>query len=144
MDRLRDWLYAAVAFVARVHDELWVYNRSAGSPFTDKELHFIVIGAFGLVVLLVCYALSRFCAKRGLVGLLSWAFALSLVMLVCFAIEIGQAVTNTGNMELADIVYGVVGFLAVSCAVGALWLLAWLIKKLVQRLSLRRQSRHGE
>lgn len=35
----------------------------------------------------------------------------TLIIVITFAIEIGQKVTNTGNMEFADIVFGVVGFI---------------------------------
>lgn len=32
-------------------------------------------------------------------------------MVITFAIEIGQKVTNTGNMKFADIMFGLAGFL---------------------------------
>ena len=36
---------------------------------------------------------------------------LTLIIVITFAIEIGQKVTGTGNMEFADIVMGVFGFI---------------------------------
>ena len=39
----------------------------------------------------------------------------TLIIVITFAIEIGQKVTNTGNMEFADIVFGVVGFIVKMC-----------------------------
>ena len=38
-------------------------------------------------------------------------YVFTLIIVITFAIEIGQKVTNTGNMEFADIVFGVVGFI---------------------------------
>lgn len=41
----------------------------------------------------------------------AWIYVFTLIIVITFAIEIGQKVTNTGNMEFADIVFGVVGFI---------------------------------
>lgn len=40
-----------------------------------------------------------------------WIYVLTLIIVITFAIEIGQKVTGTGNMEFADIVMGVFGFI---------------------------------
>ncbi len=42
---------------------------------------------------------------------IAWIYVFTLIIVITFAIEIGQKVTNTGNMEFADIVFGVVGFI---------------------------------
>jgi glycopeptide antibiotics resistance protein len=34
------------------------------------------------------------------------------MIVITFAIEIGQQITHTGNMEFADIMFGLVGFIA--------------------------------
>ena len=41
--------------------------------------------------------------------------------------------TGTGGMELADIVYGAVGFLAASAVLGILYLLYLLIRWLLEK-----------
>ena len=41
---------------------------------------------------------------------IAWIYVFTVILVITFAIEIGQKVTNTGNMEFADIVFGVVGF----------------------------------
>ena len=33
------------------------------------------------------------------------------ILVITFAVEIGQRLTNTGNMEFADIVFGIGGFI---------------------------------
>ena len=42
---------------------------------------------------------------------IAWIYVLTLIIVMTFAIEIGQKVTGTGNMEFADIVMGVFGFI---------------------------------
>ena len=45
------------------------------------------------------------------VALLIKEFVFTLIIVITFAIEIGQKVSNTGTMDFADIAFGVVGFL---------------------------------
>ncbi len=128
MEQLRDWLYELVVFIARVHDRLWVYNKMLPSPFSDKEMHFIVTAVFGLLLFLLLLPLFRLLTKLGRSGLMAWLFTLMSLFFISFAIEIGQQVTGTGSLELEDIVYGLVGFFAVSAGVGLLYLLYLFIK----------------
>ena len=44
---------------------------------------------------------------------ISWIYVTTLIVVITFAIEIGQKITNTGNMEFADIMFGLIGFLAI-------------------------------
>lgn len=133
MAQLKIWLYQLVISIAWFHDWVISFNHQHSGLFSDSELHFIVIGIFGLLLLLLAYLVFRFLAKHGQVGLMSWLFTLSTVCFVCFAIEIGQSLTRTGTMQLEDIVYGVVGFLAASGCVLLLYLLfrffKWLFRK---------------
>ena len=133
MEQLKDWLYELVAFIARVHDELVRYNQTLSFRFTDKEMHFIVVGGFGLLFFLLILPLFVFLTRKNRAGLMAWLLTFMTVMFVTFAIEIGQEMTGTGGMELADIVYGVVGFLAASAALGILYLLYLLIRWLLAK-----------
>ena len=134
LDTLREWLYQIVVFIANVHDSVWAYCKSNALPFTDKDLHFIVIGAFGLLLFLLLIPPFILLTRRPRPGLLAWLFTFSGVLFVAFAIEVGQEMTGTGGMELEDIVYGVVGFLVASAGVWLLYflyrLLRWLIRKI--------------
>ena len=53
----------------------------------------------------------KWLAKHDHVMVIAWIYVFTLIIVITFAIEIGQKVTNTGNMEFADIVFGVVGFI---------------------------------
>ena len=133
MAQLKLWLYQIVVSVAWFHDWLVRYNRQHSHLFNNSELHFIVIGIFGLLLFLLVYLVFRFLAKHGQIGIMSWLFTLSPVFAVCFAIEIGQHMTKTGSMQLEDIVYGVFGFLAASGCILLLYLLfrffKWIFRK---------------
>ncbi len=133
MEQLKNWLYELVVFIARVHDAVADYNRTLSSPLTDKEMHFIVVGVFGLLFFLLILPLFVFLTRKNRAGLMAWLLTFMTVMFVTFAIEIGQEMTGTGGMELADIVYGVVGFLAASAALGILYLLYLLIRWLLAK-----------
>ena len=114
MQALNDWLYLIVAFFARVHDDVWTYNLTLPKSFSDKELHFLVIGSISLLMLIVLYPIFLFLVRHKCVALLTWLFAFIFVVFTCFSIEFGQYLTGTGSMELADVTYGVMGFLFAS------------------------------
>lgn len=44
---MKEFLYAIVGWIARVHNNIMTWNDAYEQSFTDKELHFIVIGAGG-------------------------------------------------------------------------------------------------
>ena len=117
-------------YIAHIHDKLWDYNSSTASPFTEPEMHFIVMAVFGLVLFLLLLLPFRFLTLRGRWGFMAWLFTFMTVLFITFAIEVGQEVTGTGGFGLDDIVYGVVGFLAVSAVVVLLYLIYRFIKGL--------------
>lgn len=105
------FLYWIVEQIAKVHTYLLSLNDSFEYAFSDKELHFIVIGIIGMLMLFVIYPLFKALSKNH-VMVIAWIYVFTLIIVITFAIEIGQKITNTGAMEFADIVFGVVGFLA--------------------------------
>jgi TRAP-type uncharacterized transport system fused permease subunit len=129
MKILKNWLYQIVTCIAWFHDR--IVAQSTG--FSSEELHFIVLGVFGLCLLLLAYPIFRYLTRRGCAGIMTWLFAFSAVLSVCFAIEIGQHLTKTGTMQLEDIVYGMIGFFAASVCFALLYLLVRFIKHLFQK-----------
>lgn len=104
------FLYWVVEQIAKIHRYLLTLNDSFEYVFTDKELHFIVIGFLGMGMLFVVYPIFKALSKKH-VMVIAWIYVFTVILVITFAIEIGQKVTNTGAMEFADIVFGVVGFL---------------------------------
>ena len=108
---MREWIYLVVTYIAHVHD--WVLTLNDGFPasLSDKQLHFLIIGVFGMLLFAMIHPLFKLLIRRDLAVVISWLYVFTLVLSATFAIEIGQYLTHTGKMELSDIVSGLRGFL---------------------------------
>jgi glycopeptide antibiotics resistance protein len=134
---MKEFLYRIVGWVALIHSHILKLNDAYEYNFTDKELHFLVIGILGMALILVVYPLFKWLAKRGHVMIIAWIYVFTLILVITFAIEIGQKVTNTGSMEFADIVFGVVGFLAMFFVFSVIREIVHLIGRLIRYLRER-------
>lgn len=108
---MKELLYRIVGLIARIHNYLLQLNDAYEYHFSDKELHFLVIGLLGMAMVFVIYPLFKWLARRNHEMVITWIYVFTLIIVITFAIEIGQTVTGTGSMEFADIVFGVVGFI---------------------------------
>ena len=108
---MKELLYGIVELLAKIHSYLLRLNDAYEYNFSDKELHFLVIGILGMMFIFVVYPVFKWLAKHDHVMVIAWIYVLTLIIVITFAIEIGQKVTGTGNMEFADIVMGVFGFI---------------------------------
>ena len=106
-----DIIYEFSIWIARIHDKVLQINDAGGWYLDDKQLHFIVIGLFGMAMLLVLNPIFKWLAKKGHTMVITWLYVFTVVLVFSFAIEIGQWWTGTGSMEGRDIAYGVGGFL---------------------------------
>lgn len=106
------FLYGIVGLITKIHTFFLQLNNSFETHFTDKTLHFLALGAFGMLLILVIHPLFVWLSKNGHTIVITFLYVFTVVIVIAFAIEIGQRVTGTGHMEFADIMYGVVGFLA--------------------------------
>ncbi|MEE1251042.1 MAG: hypothetical protein UHU19_17695 [Lachnospiraceae bacterium] len=107
---MKEFLYKIVEYIAKIHSFIMGLNDRYEYNFTDKQLHFLVIGILGMAMIFVVYPLFKWLARKNHVMVIAWIYVFTLIIVITFAIEIGQKVTNTGNMDFADIVFGVVGF----------------------------------
>lgn len=105
------FLYWIVEKIAVVHGWLLKLNDAYEYNFSDKELHFLIIGAMGMAMIFVVHPVFKWLARRNHIMVISWIYVFTLILVITFAIEIGQRVTHTGKMEFADIVFGVFGFI---------------------------------
>lgn len=103
-------LYQIVMYLAYLHDGILRWNDRFEMHFSDKELHFLVIGVFGMAVYLVMHPLFDALARKGRTSAITWIYTFTVLVGFTLAIEIGQHITGTGQMELADILYGLAGF----------------------------------
>lgn len=104
-------IYTFTTWVARVHERVLRINDAGGWYFDDKQLHFIVFGVFGMLLIFVLYPLFKFLAKRDHTMVVTWLYVFTVIIVLSFAIEVGQWYTGTGVMESQDIAYGITGFL---------------------------------
>lgn len=92
----------------RFHDTIQSF---AGTSLSDKELHFYIIGIIGMATFFTLFLLIKVIRRiKFSTTILSFLFTFVLMIVFVFAIEIQQAVTQSGNMEFADIVSGLWGF----------------------------------
>ena len=134
------YLRMLVAWMARAHSAILSLNDSFETNFSDKELHFLVIGAMGLMLIMLVYPVFKWLANRGRVLAITWIYAITVLVVVTFGIEIGQGVTGTGDMDFGDIVAGMGGFFAVTAVIVALHLMTWIVRTLVETARRRRKA----
>lgn len=106
---LKKVLYYLVIQISRIHNAIADWNVDSYG-LSDKQLHFLIIGLLGMALFFLVQPVFKRLAERGHVTAVSWVYVFTVVLVVTFAIEIGQDITKTGSMEFADIVFGVLGF----------------------------------
>ena len=93
MDKI---LYGIVEIVTRIHNGIMTWNDSFETVMTDKELHFWIIGILGMLMLFVIFPLFKLLSKNHVL-VIAWIYVFTLMIVITFAIEIGQGITHTGN-----------------------------------------------
>jgi glycopeptide antibiotics resistance protein len=99
-----------VSGISRIHDKLLQINDTSALFLTDKQLHFVVMGLVGMGLLLVIYPLFLALSKRHVLTI-AWIYVFTVMVVLSFAIEIGQGITDTGSMDLEDVISGLAGFM---------------------------------
>ncbi len=99
-----------IKIIAKVHDKIMLLNDSLGWSLSDKWLHFIVIGIFGFCLLLVIQPLFKWLSSHNKTIFISFIYVFTVVVVVTFAIEIGQKYTGSSDMDFYDVVSGIAGF----------------------------------
>ncbi len=92
------------------HDALVQLARHFGLHFNDKQLHFLVIGLIGIILFIIVNKLFKYLVRHSIMAI-SFIYTFTVLVVLVFAIEIGQKLTRRGNMEFQDIVEGLWGFL---------------------------------
>ena len=112
---MANFLYVIVKMIAVIHDMIMTWNDSFETVFSDKELHCLVIGFLGMGMLFVIYPLFKLLSENHVL-VIAWIYVFTVIIVIVFAIEIGQGITGTGTMDFDDIVAGVAGFMAMFIA----------------------------
>ncbi len=108
---MRDLLYGIIYWTAELHDKILSINDAGGYYLNDKQLHFVVMGVFGLLGIFIIYPIFKALANSGHTMIIAWLYVFTCLIVVSFAIELGQWYSGSGIVELADVIYGLAGFL---------------------------------
>ena len=108
---MKAFLMWIVETIARFHTAILSLNDAYEYNFSDKELHFLVVGIIGLLAVLLIQPLFTLLARTDHIIVITFIYVLTLIIVLVFAIEIGQGFSGTGTMDFADITSGVNGFL---------------------------------
>ena len=118
--------------MAQVHDMLMRINDGFELQLGDKDWHFIIMAIIAMVLFWMVHFVFKRLAKWSITAV-SFIYVFTVMTVFGFAIEIGQKITGTGEMDFADIVaglYGVLMFFAVYSVYRLLILLiGWLFRK---------------
>ena len=102
---------------------------------------FLVIGIIGMLMIFAIYPVFKWLAKHNHIMTITWIYVFTLVIVLTFAIEIGQKAGNNGSMEFADIVFGVVGFLAMYIVFAVIRGILHMLLKFIRRIKNRKKEK---
>ena len=129
----KEALYRLVAWIAVVHDKFNGLNDAYEYNFTDKQMHFLIIGLLGMAMTFLLVPIVKLLVQKKMVLTLTWFYVITVLIVITFAIEIGQGFTHTGAMDFADIVAGIYGFLVMFALYAVVRGLIILIHRLIHR-----------
>lgn len=130
-------LYAIIEFITYVHEKVLTWNDNYEYNFTDKQLHFLLIGVLGMALVFAVHPVFKFLAERKMTLAVTWIYVFTVLIVITFAIEIGQRLTKTGTMDFRDIVYGLGGFFLMFAI---FWFVRLIIKLFIYLLFGRRKK----
>lgn len=122
------------SFINDLHDKVLDIVGIAGYPLNDKQLHFIFMAVIGILIFAFTQIVFKKLAKYSITAI-SFIYTFTVMVVIVFAIEIQQKLTNRGNMEFADIVYGLYGFIYVFLIYLLIKLIILAIKKAYKKYS---------
>ena len=134
---LKELLYQAVDWIAKIHEKIIRLNDYYEGVFSDKALHFLVIGLLGMLLIFIVHPLFVHLSRTSHVMVITWIYVFTLILVITFAVEIGQRMTNSGEMEFVDIVSGVGGFIAMFAVFA-------MIRAVIQRISRLLNQKRNE
>ena len=97
--------------MAQVHESVMRLNDGFELSLGDKDLHFIIMALLAMALFFVVHAVFARLAKWSITAV-SFIYVFTVMTVLGFAIEIGQRISGTGNMDFADVVAGLYGVLA--------------------------------
>lgn len=136
-------LYEATMITAQVHESLMHLNDSFELAFNDKELHFLVMFAIGMVLFFMVHFVFKRLARWSITAV-SFIYVFTVMTVLGFAIEIGQRITGTGEMDMSDVISGLYGVLVFFLIYSAYRIVVFIIRRIARRVRASRADRWEE
>lgn len=127
-------LKLTASFINDLHDKVLDIVDIAGYPLNDKQLHFIFMALIGIIIFAFTQLIFKKLAQYSITAI-SFIYTLTVMIVIVFAIEIQQKLTNRGNMEFADIAYGLYGFIYIFLIYLLIKLIILAIKQIYKKYS---------
>ncbi len=124
-------LYEGTMIVAQIHESLMHLNDNFELYFGDKDMHFIVMAVLGMILFTVVHFVFKRLAKWSITAI-SFIYVFTVMTVLGFAIEIGQKITGTGDMDFRDVVAGLYGVLAFFAVYTVYRLIVLLVRHLMR------------
>lgn len=124
--------------MAQVHRSLMRLNDGFEFRFDDKELHFIIMALLAMVLFYAVHALFSRLARWSITAV-SFIYVFTVMTVLGFAIEIGQRISGTGEMDMGDVVAGLYGVLAFFAVYTAYRLLIMAVSAIWRRRKAKRR-----
>jgi len=124
-------LYEGTMVVAQIHESLMHLNDNFELYFGDKDMHFIVMAVLGMILFFMVHFVFKRLAKWSITAI-SFIYVFTVMTVLGFAIEIGQKITGTGDMDFRDVVAGLYGVLAFFAVYTVYRLIVLLVRHLMR------------
>ncbi|WP_066186104.1 MULTISPECIES: hypothetical protein [Gracilibacillus] len=138
---MREAILLLVDIINYIHDAI---ADMVGVNMTDKELHFWIFGILGMITFFFVYVVFKIISKmKWSIVTLSFFYTFTVMVVLAFAIEIQQAYTQRGNMEFADAVMGLWGFVVFFAVYAVIALVIYGVIKLLKKDRSENRGRHA-
>ena len=124
-------LYEGTMIVAQIHESLMHLNDNFELYFGDKDMHFIVMAVLGMILFFMVHFVFKRMAKWSITAI-SFIYVFTVMTVLGLAIEIGQKITGTGDMDFRDVVAGLYGVLAFFAVYTVYRLIVLLVRHLMR------------
>ena len=129
-------LYEVTMIAAQIHESILHVNDNFELALGDKELHFLVMFALGMMLFFAVHFVFKRLAKWSITAI-SFIYVFTVMTVLGFAIEIGQKITGTGEMDFRDIVAGLYGVLLFFAIYTVYRVAVMLILRIAGRIRVR-------
>ena len=124
-------LYEGTMVVAQIHESLMHLNDNFELYFGDKDMHFIVMAVLGMILFFMVHFVFKRLAKWSITAI-SFIYVFTVMTVLGLAIESGQKITGTGDMDFRDVVAGLYGVLAFFAVYTVYRLIVLLVRHLMR------------